>query len=188
MVSNSKSPDIRVNLSISFINSLLFRCYRTAHIWTLTESRRNTVHQILTDHEKQFAYLPMDILKKATNICELVLPTIAKGKPQFVELVIGQIYRQMPTKCGKWCRELANLRFVETIEDAENNHDDAKSSATESRSSKRTVQKQSEPDPEPVPSTSKTLPKATKNASTSNETATQSSRVTRNRKVSIEIS
>lgn len=159
----------------------------------MPEEQRNNVHQNFSDHEKQFAYLPLDVLTKATNIAELVLPRIAKGQPKYVDLVIRQIHKQMPIKLGKWCKELAGLRFVEFFEDAEE-QDDTPSEATKSVTTEKTAQKQNEPTPEPEPepvpkpTTSKPMPKSAKNALTSNEKPHETSRVTRSRKVNFEIS
>lgn len=154
----------------------------------MVESKRNKIHKKLSDHEKQFAYLPLDVLKKATNIGELVLPTIAKGNPKYVDFVINQVHEQMPIKCGKWCKELAGLRFVETIEEFQS--DPADEPLTENVATKKPARKSREPAPElePQPSTSKSTPKSAKNASTSIEKPQQSSRVTRNRKVNFKIS
>lgn len=121
----------------------------------------------MTDHEKQFTYLPLDILKSATNIGELVLPTVAKGQIEWLDFAIGEIHKQMPTKCGRWLKELANLRFIESIEDDESNHD--ASNANENVITEKPAQKvthtEPEPEPEPEPSTSTAMPKGKKNVS-----------------------
>lgn len=142
---------------------------------------RNEVHEKLSDHEKQFTYLPLDILKRATNIEELVLPTIAKGKPKYLDYAISEIHKQMPMKCGRWFSELANLRFIESIEDDE-------PSTTKNVTNKKTVQKHTEPEPEP--STSKAMPKSKKHASKTsipNEPPKQSTHELRSRTVNIKI-
>lgn len=70
------------------------------------------------------------MLKRATNIAELV-PPLAKGKAQYSDTVISQIHKQMPTKFGKWPKELERLRFI--VDDAESaHHDDSPSEAAKS--------------------------------------------------------
>lgn len=51
-------------------------------------------------------------MRNATNIAELVLPTVVKGNEKWLDLAIDQIFTQMATKCGHWLAVLANLRFV----------------------------------------------------------------------------
>lgn len=156
----------------------------------MSEEIRPKAHRELSEHERQFAYLPLDILKHATNIGELVINTVAKGHQEFLDLAITGIHKQMARKRGKWYKELANLRFIESIDDrvhdesAEPNHGESYNT-NQSVTTKKIVQKRTEPQPQP--STSKAMPKSIKNASkatTSNETPNQSPRLLRSRKVS----
>lgn len=155
--------------------------YSDASIWSMPETERNKVHKKLTDHERQFAYLPLDILKRATNIGELVLPTVAKGKKRWLDFAIGEIHKQMPTKCGRWIRELADLRFVDPIED-----DGASNNANENVTTTKTIEKHTEPEPKPSTSTAK--PKSKKDASITSipkEVPKQSTRDIQNPKVNM---
>lgn len=93
--------------------------YRAAPIW------KKPARAELTDHEKQFTYLPLNLLDGATNIRELLLDSFSKVKEKYLDNVIDQIHQQMPQTCGHWLPELANLRFVEVIGD-----DDADDSET----------------------------------------------------------
>lgn len=79
------------------------------------------------------------MLKRATNIGELVLPTIAKGRKSVLDYAIGEIHKQMPT--SRWFPELANLRFVESIKDDE--------SATNENLPIQTIHMDSESEAEP---------------------------------------
>lgn len=81
----------------------------------MNEEYRNRIHRKLTSHEKQFTYLPYHIVRNATNIADLILPTVAKGQLKWLDTAIDQIYNQMATKCGRWLDVLADLRFVEPI-------------------------------------------------------------------------
>lgn len=158
----------------------------------MSEAERKKVHKKLSDHEKQFTYLPLDILKRATNIGELILPTVAKGNVKWLDFAIGEIHKQMPTKCGRWFSELKKLRFVILIEDNESNHD-ASNVSIEHVTTEKTVQKQPEkqtepePESEPEPSTSKPMPKSKKkamaNTSIPKETPNQLTHELRSRKV-----
>lgn len=71
----------------------------------------------MSEHEKQFAYLPLNLLDRATNIRELLLDSVLKGKKEHLDNAIDQIHVQMAQTCGRWLPELANLRFFEMIED-----------------------------------------------------------------------
>lgn len=73
----------------------------------------------LSEHEKQFAYLPLNLLDGATNIRGLLLDSVLKGKEWHLDNVIDQIHQQMAQTCGRWLPELANLRFVEMIDDTD---------------------------------------------------------------------
>lgn len=118
--------------------------YRDAFIWTLPANDQNEIHQKLSNHQKQFTYLPLHILKSATNIGELVLPTVAKGKTKWLDYAIGEICKQMPTRCARWFPELANLRFLEPNQ--ENN-------ASQNKNTKTTNERELEPEPGPSTST-----------------------------------
>lgn len=73
----------------------------------------------MSDHEKQFVFLPLNLLDGATNIRELLLSSFLNGNAEHLDTVIDQIHKQMPTKCGRWLPVLAGLRFVEVIEDSD---------------------------------------------------------------------
>lgn len=126
----------------------------------------------MSAHQKQFTYLPLHIVKSATNIADLVLPTAARGKMEFLDKVIRQIHKQMPTECRKWLRELDDLRFVESI------------LSEESNSNKNNIRER-EREREPQPSTSTAMPKSAKKSS--HETPQPLSGELRKRKVHLSI-
>lgn len=154
----------------------------------MSKEEQIKVHEKLSSHQKQFTYLPLNVLMNATNIREVVLPGLAQGRKDIVDNVIGQIHKQLATK--RWYSDLDKLRFVVSIEDDEYIgpiHDEP-SKANENVTIKKKVQQHNEP--EPQPSTSKAMPKSAKNASktsTSDETLEQPSRVLRSRTVRIKM-
>lgn len=62
-----------------------------------------------SEHEKQFAYLPLAVLLAATNIRQL-FGDIESGKR--LDALIRKIHSQMPSKI--WAPEMLNLRFIDT--------------------------------------------------------------------------
>lgn len=81
----------------------------------MDKDKQEDIHKKFTHHERQFVYLPLHVLRNATNIDDLVLPKIAKGKPKFVSKAVKQIHEQMAKQHGRWLSELDNLRFIETV-------------------------------------------------------------------------
>lgn len=122
---------------------------------------RNEINEKLSDHEKQFVYLPLNILKGATNIGELLIPTLLKGETKWLDYTITEVHKQMPTKCGRWFPELANLRFIESIVIEDDDVPNTNENVTESKPKSNS------------PTT--TMPKDAPKALVSNETSKQSS-------------
>lgn len=70
----------------------------------------------MSDHQKQFAYLPLHVLKKATNIVKLTLEhVLGKGQERHLDDVIIQIHEQMSTRAN-WLSVLDNLHFIDPVE------------------------------------------------------------------------
>lgn len=63
----------------------------------------------MTDHEKQFVFLPKNVLLNATNFKELVCATPSKLKP---ENLVDEMFGQLP-QIGNWIPALSNLKFQE---------------------------------------------------------------------------
>lgn len=104
----------------------------------------------MTDHERQFVYLPLEILKNATNIRDLLQDKM-KGKEKHFNFLAEEIHKQLARK--RWAPELKELRFV--IE--EEGEDDAETSENEPE--KDDFTNKNEPivvrNEEPIPSTSR---------------------------------
>lgn len=137
--------------------------YREASIWSKDAEEQEKIHQRFSDHEKQFGYLPLHIIKEATNLRELFASEL-NGREHKFDILSRGIHEQMHKP---WAKILKNLRFVTEDtqyqaddEDVEDENDEAtenvKTSTKEGKSTKATARKST--DPEPVPSTSKQPP------------------------------
>lgn len=102
--------------------SRLFFNYREAFVWSERKDVRNEIYQRLSNHQKQFMFLPLHVLENATNIREVAI-TIADGRNidskigRNLDLIIRQIHEQMARKCGQWTKELHELRFIEFVDE-----------------------------------------------------------------------
>lgn len=154
--------------------------YRNAHIWTLKKKVRAEIHQELSNRRQQFTYLPLHILKSATNLGEVVLPRIAKGKKENVDPFIGLIHSQLAT-CN-WPADLDDLSFVESIPSDDDEPMQNESNAHDGKTSKTTCERSAERDTQPGTSTAK--PNSTKQVSKASvPQKTSSSRVRQSREV-----
>lgn len=78
-----------------------------------------------TEHEKQFAYLPLAILQSATNIRELFTDIESDKR---LDASIRKIHGQMSSTV--WSSELLNLRFIDTTHNGRNAVEQDESEAT----------------------------------------------------------
>lgn len=90
---------------------------RNATIWSLSKEQRSDVHNKATKSQKNFIYLPLHMLKKATNIHQLIRQFGEhRGHEQMdkhmLDRYVDQIHKRM-IEVEAWQPILSGLKFLD---------------------------------------------------------------------------